>query len=281
MRPGITLLHVRFHDRLDAATMRGVLSGYDRRYDRLVDWVSETEGTFDDHLLGRAARRRAADRADLRRPPTTGGSSSASGWRTRDDRHRGRRGRHRAVPAFAGPHARRCASGCSRRAELEYVAPKVDPVPSLAARFAAREAVMKSLGVGLGAFGFHDVWVEVARSGAPSLQLSLGQALDLADRAAWRHWHISPDPHGRHGGHGGRSPNREFVTCGGSSCPRRLSRPLRSSSLLAGRQRFGHLHVRYLFRVAVAAEGAQAAMGEPSRPPGCRRSCLSRSGLDR
>jgi glucosamine--fructose-6-phosphate aminotransferase (isomerizing) len=49
---GITLLHVRFHDRLDAATMRGVLQGYDRRYDRLVDWVSETEATFDDRLLG-------------------------------------------------------------------------------------------------------------------------------------------------------------------------------------------------------------------------------------
>ena len=32
--------------------MRGVLSGYDRRYDRLVDWVTETEGAFDDRLLG-------------------------------------------------------------------------------------------------------------------------------------------------------------------------------------------------------------------------------------
>jgi len=49
---GITLLHVRFHERLDAATMRSVLVGYDRRYDRLVDWVSETEGTFDERLLG-------------------------------------------------------------------------------------------------------------------------------------------------------------------------------------------------------------------------------------
>ncbi len=48
---GITLLQVRFHDRLDAPTMRGVLNGYDRRYDRLVDWVTETEGTFDDRLL--------------------------------------------------------------------------------------------------------------------------------------------------------------------------------------------------------------------------------------
>lgn len=48
---GITLLHVRFHDRLPAAIMRGVLQGYDRRYDRLVDWVSETEGVFRDDLL--------------------------------------------------------------------------------------------------------------------------------------------------------------------------------------------------------------------------------------
>ena len=49
---GITLLQVHFHDRLDAATMRSVLVGYDRRYDRLVDWVTETEGSFDDRLLG-------------------------------------------------------------------------------------------------------------------------------------------------------------------------------------------------------------------------------------
>jgi glucosamine--fructose-6-phosphate aminotransferase (isomerizing) len=49
---GITLLHVRFHDRLDAAAMRSVLVGYDRRYDRLVDWVTETEGGFDDRRLG-------------------------------------------------------------------------------------------------------------------------------------------------------------------------------------------------------------------------------------
>jgi glutamine---fructose-6-phosphate transaminase (isomerizing) len=48
---GITLLHVQFHDRLPAAVMRGVLQGYDRRYDRLVDWVTETEGVFRDDLL--------------------------------------------------------------------------------------------------------------------------------------------------------------------------------------------------------------------------------------
>ena len=49
---GITLLHVRFHDRLPAAVMRSVLQGYDHRYDRLVDWVAETEGSFRDDRLG-------------------------------------------------------------------------------------------------------------------------------------------------------------------------------------------------------------------------------------
>jgi glutamine---fructose-6-phosphate transaminase (isomerizing) len=49
---GITLLHVRLHDRLPADTMRSVLQGYDHRFDRLVDWVSETEGDFDQSKLG-------------------------------------------------------------------------------------------------------------------------------------------------------------------------------------------------------------------------------------
>jgi len=48
---GITLLHVRFHDRLAANVMRSVLQGYDRRYNRLVDWVTETEGSFRDDRL--------------------------------------------------------------------------------------------------------------------------------------------------------------------------------------------------------------------------------------
>ena len=74
--------------------------------------------------------------------------------------------------------------------ELEYVAPKADPVPSLAARFAAREAVMKALGLGLGAFGFHDVWVERAESGAPSLVL-VGRAAELAAAAGVQRWHLS------------------------------------------------------------------------------------------
>jgi len=49
---GLTLLHVRFHDTRPAEVMRGVLQGYDRRYDRLVDTVTETEGDFDESRLG-------------------------------------------------------------------------------------------------------------------------------------------------------------------------------------------------------------------------------------
>ena len=48
---GILLLHVKFHDFRPASVMRGVLQGYDRRYERLVDWVSETEGELRDDLL--------------------------------------------------------------------------------------------------------------------------------------------------------------------------------------------------------------------------------------
>ena len=39
--------------------------------------------------------------------------------------------------------------------ELASLAERSDDAPSLAARFAVREATMKALGVGLGAFDFH------------------------------------------------------------------------------------------------------------------------------
>jgi glucosamine--fructose-6-phosphate aminotransferase (isomerizing) len=67
---GITLLHVSLHDRLPAEVMRSVLQGYDRRYDRLVDWVTETEGSFDDSRLATLSARQLliepiSDAADL------------------------------------------------------------------------------------------------------------------------------------------------------------------------------------------------------------------------
>jgi holo-[acyl-carrier protein] synthase len=60
-----------------------------------------------------------------------------------------------------------------------------------AARFAAKEAVMKVLGCGLGAYGFHDV--EVARdddSGEPWL-LVKGKAAVLADERGITRWLLS------------------------------------------------------------------------------------------
>lgn len=48
---GITLLHVRFHDRLPVATLRTALAGYRNRYRVLEDAVTETEPTFREDLL--------------------------------------------------------------------------------------------------------------------------------------------------------------------------------------------------------------------------------------
>jgi holo-[acyl-carrier protein] synthase len=70
-----------------------------------------------------------------------------------------------------------------------------DPAQSLAARFAAKEAVMKSLGTGLGGFALTDV--EVRRTGgtdatrhAPFLVLR-GTALALADAHGAGRFHLS------------------------------------------------------------------------------------------
>ena len=65
-----------------------------------------------------------------------------------------------------------------------------DPAQRLAARFAAKEAVMKALGVGLGAFQFHDVEVVNAPSGKPSLVLR-GKAAQLADAQGVLGWQLS------------------------------------------------------------------------------------------
>jgi glucosamine--fructose-6-phosphate aminotransferase (isomerizing) len=48
---GLTLLHVRFHDRLPAETTRRVLQGYRGRYSAIQDQVTEVEPTFRDSVL--------------------------------------------------------------------------------------------------------------------------------------------------------------------------------------------------------------------------------------
>ena len=75
---GITLLHVLFHDCLPALTMKNVLQGYDDRYNRLVDWVTETEGSFREDRLAEVSV------ADLLILPI---SESANHWRTSQNGH--------------------------------------------------------------------------------------------------------------------------------------------------------------------------------------------------
>ena len=85
---------------------------------------------------------------------------------------------------------RRFAARVFTAAERAEAATRHDPVPGLAARFAAKEAVMKSLSVGLGAFDFADVEVVRGEGGAPALQVT-GRAATLAAERAVAGWHIS------------------------------------------------------------------------------------------
>lgn len=75
-------------------------------------------------------------------------------------------------------------------AELHDLSRRSDDAASLAARFAVREATMKALGVGLGAFDFHDVSVERMESGAPALVVT-GRAQELAESRGVTGWHVS------------------------------------------------------------------------------------------
>lgn len=74
--------------------------------------------------------------------------------------------------------------------ERAYAATLADPAPTLAARFAAREAAMKALGVGLGAFDLHDVWIRRATSGRPILMVE-GRAQELSRTAGVTDWNVS------------------------------------------------------------------------------------------
>ncbi len=75
-------------------------------------------------------------------------------------------------------------------AERAEASSRQDPVPGRAARFAAKEAVMKSLSVGLGAFDFADVEVVRGEGGAPALSVT-GKAAALAEQRGVKGWHIS------------------------------------------------------------------------------------------
>jgi holo-[acyl-carrier protein] synthase len=62
--------------------------------------------------------------------------------------------------------------------------------PSLAARFAAKEAVAKALGTGIGDVAWKDIEVVTGPRREPMLRLH-GQALELADSMGLTDWAIS------------------------------------------------------------------------------------------
>jgi holo-[acyl-carrier protein] synthase len=74
--------------------------------------------------------------------------------------------------------------------EQAYATERRDPTERYAARFAAKEATMKALGVGIGAVGFRDIEVLRDEEGAPSLRLH-GRAADRAAALGVRRWLLS------------------------------------------------------------------------------------------
>jgi holo-[acyl-carrier protein] synthase len=79
---------------------------------------------------------------------------------------------------------------CFTEAEQCYARRRKDPTERFAARFAAKEAVMKAMGVGLWKFPFRDVEVVKAPSGAPAVLLH-GRAAELAASLGVTAWHLS------------------------------------------------------------------------------------------
>ena len=75
-------------------------------------------------------------------------------------------------------------------AERDYAFRHRNPAPRLAARFGAKEAVMKALGVGLWRFALRDVEVVRLAGGQPTIAL-YNKAADLADARKVRAWHLT------------------------------------------------------------------------------------------
>jgi holo-[acyl-carrier protein] synthase len=71
--------------------------------------------------------------------------------------------------------------------EQAYCERRPDPAERYAARFAAKEAVLKAMGVGVGACRWRDIEVIRADSGAPSLRLH-GAARALAESHGISRW---------------------------------------------------------------------------------------------
>lgn len=71
--------------------------------------------------------------------------------------------------------------------EQAYCERRPDPTERYAARFAAKEAVLKAMGVGVGACRWRDIEVVRAEGGAPSVRLH-GAAQALAESHGISRW---------------------------------------------------------------------------------------------
>lgn len=75
--------------------------------------------------------------------------------------------------------------------EIHYCRAKKDPMPHFAARFAAKEAYGKALGVGLGPAGdFAEIEVQHLASGQPRLVLK-GKAREIFEKQGAKEVHLS------------------------------------------------------------------------------------------
>ena len=74
--------------------------------------------------------------------------------------------------------------------ELGYTSQFGDPAPRLAARFAAKEATMKALGVGIDAVEWREIGIVRDDLGSPFLVIT-GSARELADRLGLARWVVS------------------------------------------------------------------------------------------
>lgn len=74
--------------------------------------------------------------------------------------------------------------------EWDYSVRHRDPMPHLAARFAAKEAVMKALGQGMDSMSFTEIDVAHDESGRPTVTLS-GRAALVAEGLGVSRWQIS------------------------------------------------------------------------------------------
>ena len=74
--------------------------------------------------------------------------------------------------------------------ELAYARGALDPAPRLAARFAAKEAALKVLGLGLGGAAWHELEVRHLPGGRPELAVRGRAAAAPAAQGVTR-WHLS------------------------------------------------------------------------------------------